>query len=133
MNITQISGIGSALPAQQFGTSYLENSMAGKINPAADYASQTGAIGMGEAFDAQQIGASTVVENAGKFFQELVNKVNDMQQQSNLATQQLVTGENRNLHEAMIAMEKASISFQFMSQVRNKALEAYQEVMRMQV
>jgi flagellar hook-basal body complex protein FliE len=30
-------------------------------------------------------------------------------------------------------MEKASISFQFMSQVRNKALEAYQEVMRMQV
>jgi flagellar hook-basal body complex protein FliE len=33
----------------------------------------------------------------------------------------------------MISMEKASISFQFLSQVRNKAVEAYQEVMRMQV
>ena len=44
-----------------------------------------------------------------------------------------ISGENKNLHEVMIAVEKSSIAFQFMSQVRNKALEAYQEVMRMQV
>jgi len=56
-----------------------------------------------------------------------------MQMQSDQAIQQLSTGENRNLHETMIAVEKASISFQFMSQIRNKALEAYQEVMRMPV
>ncbi len=76
---------------------------------------------------------ASVAENAGKFFQELVGKVNDMQMQSDQAIQQLSTGENRNLHETMIAVEKASISFQFMSQIRNKALEAYQEVMRMPV
>ena len=56
-----------------------------------------------------------------------------MSVQSDQAIQKLATGENRNLHETMIAVEKASISFLFMSQVRNKALEAYQEVMRMQV
>lgn len=37
------------------------------------------------------------------------------------------------IHEAMIALEKASISFKAMMQVRNKILDAYQEVMRMQV
>lgn len=77
--------------------------------------------------------SATVVEGAGKFFKELVGKVNDISQQSDQSVQKLVTGENRNLHETMIAVEKASISFLFMSQVRNKALEAYQEIMRMPV
>ena len=59
--------------------------------------------------------------------------MNDLQTQSDKSIQGLASGENKNLHEVMISMEKASISFQFMSSVRNKALEAYQEVMRMQV
>lgn len=77
--------------------------------------------------------SGTVVDGAGKFFKELVGKVNDLSQQSDQAIQKLATGENRNLHETMIAVEKASVSFLFMSQIRNKALEAYQEVMRMPV
>lgn len=93
-----------------------------------------GGIGISQAFSsAAGKPAASVSENAGKFFQELVGKVNNMQVQSDQAIQRLATGENRNLHETMIAVEKASISFQFMSQVRNKALEAYQEVMRMPV
>jgi len=78
-------------------------------------------------------GTSSTAEGAGKFFSELVSKVNDLSVQSDKSIQGLASGENKNLHEVMIAMEKASISFQFMSSVRNKALEAYQEVMRMQV
>lgn len=77
--------------------------------------------------------ASGTAEGAGKFFSELVSKVNALQGESDKAIQGLASGENKNLHEVMISMEKASISFQFMSSVRNKALEAYQEVMRMQV
>lgn len=77
--------------------------------------------------------ANAPIAGAGKFFNELVAKVNDLQSQSDAAIQAFSTGENKNLHEVMISMEKASISFQFMSSVRNKALEAYQEVMRMQV
>lgn len=91
-------------------------------------------LGIGKAFP--EIGAaksSSPVEGAGKFFSELVSKVNDLQTQSDKSIQALASGENKNLHEVMISMEKASISFQFMSSVRNKALEAYQEVMRMQV
>lgn len=92
-------------------------------------------LGIGRAFP--EVGgaakAASPAEGAGKFFSELVSKVNDLQIRSDNAIQGLASGENKNLHEVMISMEKASISFLFMSQVRNKALDAYQEVMRMQV
>jgi len=90
-------------------------------------------IGVSPGFEMGKKQPVSAIDGAGKFFSELVSKVNDMSTQSDQAIQKLATGENRNLHETMIAVEKASISFLFMSQVRNKALEAYQEVMRMQV
>jgi flagellar hook-basal body complex protein FliE len=91
-------------------------------------------VGIGRAFSAAGgVNSSSPAEGAGKFFSELVSKVNDLQIQSDKSIQGLASGENKNLHEVMISMEKASISFQFMSSVRNKAIEAYQEVMRMQV
>ncbi|OGT98650.1 MAG: flagellar hook-basal body complex protein FliE [Geobacteraceae bacterium GWB2_52_12] len=91
-------------------------------------------IGISKAFpEVSKASSASTAEGAGKFFSELVSKVNDIQVQSDKAIQGLASGENKNLHEVMIAVEKSSISFQFMSQVRNKALEAYQEVMRMQV
>jgi flagellar hook-basal body complex protein FliE len=43
------------------------------------------------------------------------------------------TGESVNMHDLMIAMEKADISLRLMVQVRNKAIDAYQEIMRMQI
>ncbi len=45
----------------------------------------------------------------------------------------LAVGKNENLHEAMIGMEKAEASFKLLVQVRNRALEAYHDIMRMQV
>jgi len=45
----------------------------------------------------------------------------------------LLSGQGVPLHQAMIAMEEASVSFQLMVEVRNKLLESYQELMRMQV
>ena len=89
--------------------------------------------GIGRVFPAREAGGSAPAAGAGKFFSELVSKVNDLQVQSDQSIQALSSGESKNLHEVMISMEKASLSFQFMSQVRNKAIEAYQEVMRMQV
>ncbi|MRR34412.1 flagellar hook-basal body complex protein FliE [bacterium] len=64
---------------------------------------------------------------------DMVKQVNNLQNQADTAVQKLATGESKGLHEVMIAMEKSSISFQFLSQVRNKAVEAYHEIMRMQV
>ena len=45
----------------------------------------------------------------------------------------LAVGKHENLHEAMIGMEKAEASFKLLVQVRNRALEAYNDIMRMQV
>ena len=91
-------------------------------------------IGMTKAFpEMNKANSTSSAEGAGKFFSELVSKVNDIQVKSDKSIQGLASGENKNLHEVMIEVEKASISFQFMTQVRNKALEAYQEVMRMPV
>ena len=45
----------------------------------------------------------------------------------------VMTGETNNLHQAMISMQEASVAFQLMVEVRNKLVESYQELMRMQV
>lgn len=77
------------------------------------------------------------VERIGdKFAQALKNtiaEVNDAQISADRAAEQIVAGESKNLHEAMIRLEEADIALRMMVQVRNKAMEAYQEVMRMQV
>jgi flagellar hook-basal body complex protein FliE len=69
----------------------------------------------------------------GDILTNLVAQTNEQQQNADQAIQQLHAGGEKNLHEAMIAMEKADISLRYTIQVRNKAIEAYQEVMRMQV
>ncbi|GAM09700.1 flagellar hook-basal body complex protein FliE [Geobacter sp. OR-1] len=92
-------------------------------------------FGIGKAFPSAAVSspAASPSEGFSKFLGEMMEKVNSTQVESDQAVQQLVTGETKSLHEVMIAMEKASISFQFMTQVRNKAVEAYQEIMRMPV
>ena len=62
-----------------------------------------------------------------------VGEVNDKQAAAGAAMQGLLAGQNVSLHQAMIAMEEASVSFQLMAEVRNKLVESYQELMRMQV
>ena len=46
---------------------------------------------------------------------------------------ELALGGTQNLHEVMIAVEEAKLSLQLMVQIRNRALEAYQDVLRMQI
>jgi flagellar hook-basal body complex protein FliE len=63
----------------------------------------------------------------------MVSEVNAKQAASGEAVHGLMTGQGVPLHEAVIAMEEASVSFQLMVEVRNKMLESYQELMRMQI
>ena len=63
----------------------------------------------------------------------LVQEVNHKQQVSRQSLHGLLNGQSVPLHQAMIAMEEASVSFQLMVEVRNKLLESYQELMRMQI
>jgi len=63
-----------------------------------------------------------------------VDQVNNVQQISDKLSMQFVSGEsNVDLHEVMISLQKANVSFQSMIQVRNKLVTAYQEIMNMQV
>lgn len=69
----------------------------------------------------------------GNVLKDAVNDVNKMQVQADQSIAKMQVQETGSLHEVMIALEKADISFRTMLQVRNKALEAYQEIMRMSV
>lgn len=63
----------------------------------------------------------------------MVEEVNSKQVEAGKQVQDMLGGGNVSLNQAMITMEEASVSFQLMVEVRNKLLEAYQEIMRMQV
>lgn len=69
----------------------------------------------------------------GETLKGVVESVNQQQVRSDELATRFTTGEVENVHDAMLAMEKASLSFQFLVEVRNKLVEGYQEVMRMQV
>ncbi|EGA89015.1 flagellar hook-basal body protein FliE [Planococcus donghaensis MPA1U2] len=73
------------------------------------------------------------VEGFGQIFKDALQEVSAAQNESDKLTNQLITGEVQDVHEVMIASQKASLSLQMTMQVRNKVVEAYQEVMRMQV
>lgn len=62
-----------------------------------------------------------------------VEKVNELQKSADIKMQKLATGESSNLSEVMIAAEKADIALKLMVSVRNKMIDAYQEIMKMQV
>ena len=61
------------------------------------------------------------------------SKVNDDQLAADHAIKELVAGRNKNVHETMLAIEKADLSLKTAMRVRNKILDAYREVMKMQV
>ena len=63
-----------------------------------------------------------------------IDKVSDTQKSANQMAEQMVAGDStQNLHEVMIALQTASVSFQQMVQVRNRLVSAYQDMMNMQV
>ena len=80
---------------------------------------------------------NTSPQNALSGFGDVLNNAIDtLQQKEDVANQNiasLAAGEDIELHQVMLAMQEADISFQMAIQVRNKLVEAYQEVMRMQV
>jgi flagellar hook-basal body complex protein FliE len=64
---------------------------------------------------------------------DAIAKVNEVQVEATQAVEKMATGENQNVHQTMIALQKADISFQLMMQLRNKIVTAYEEIQRMQV
>jgi len=69
---------------------------------------------------------SDVINNA-------LNEVNNLQIESSKATDDFISGKSDNIHSVMMAGSKANIALQMTMQVRNKVMEAYKEVMNMQI
>jgi flagellar hook-basal body complex protein FliE len=86
----------------------------------------SGALSIPKAAEDKKVDFNTYLKDA-------LGEVNNLQQKADQAIQQLVGEGKGDLQETMIAMEKADVSFRLMMQIRNKVLEAYQEIMRMQV
>jgi flagellar hook-basal body complex protein FliE len=69
----------------------------------------------------------------GQLIGNAIQPLNQIHKSADAAAWQVATGEGGDLHNALITIEEASLAFQLALQVRNKVVEAYQEVMRMQV
>lgn len=72
-------------------------------------------------------------EGFSQYLNEAINKVNELQKAADNSAIALATGEIQNLHQVTIDSLKAEIALQFTLQIRNKVIEAYQEIMRMQI
>jgi flagellar hook-basal body complex protein FliE len=77
--------------------------------------------------------SSNASDSFGSTLKQAVGEVNHLQTEADNTAVKLATGELTDVHEAMLAMQKASMALQFTVQVRNKIVEAYQEIMRTQV
>ncbi len=69
----------------------------------------------------------------GETLSQAVKDVNSLQVEANKAVDQMIDGQDVDLHDVMIAAEKAKTSFDLLMEIRNKAISAYQELMRIQV
>lgn len=86
---------------------------------------------------AQKVAGGDSVNKAASGFGDLlssmVDQVNETQMSGDKAIENLQNGKAQHLHEVMIAVEQADISLRMAVQIRNKALTAYEEIMRMQI
>ncbi|MDR3134566.1 MAG: flagellar hook-basal body complex protein FliE, partial [Deltaproteobacteria bacterium] len=93
-------------------------------------------MGMGGTQEIAMAGVKHSTDTRPGFVDHLkatLENTNGLQHQAKTAMEELATGRNGNIHETLLSMSKAETSFKMVMQVRNKVLNAYQEVMRMQM
>lgn len=72
-------------------------------------------------------------ESFADMMQDAINSVDQAQKTAEQNVENVVSGKSDNIHDVMISMEKAQLSFQLMTEIRNKAIETYKELSRMQI
>lgn len=89
-----------------------------------------------EAFKEVSVKKGDIQGNGASFkdtIGQFVNDVDKMQGKADTEIEKFASGEAKNIHEVMISMQKAEMSFKFLMQTRNKLVDAYKEVMRLPV
>jgi flagellar hook-basal body complex protein FliE len=81
-------------------------------------------------------GKNTALKDSTRSFaatiEESLSKVNEMQEEKSRMIEEFATGKSQTVHELMISLQKAGLAMDMTSAVRNKVMQAYQELMRMQ-
>jgi flagellar hook-basal body complex protein FliE len=106
-----------------------------------DLADASAAIRLGGASPAGQPDAAAGAAGAAgaakggfsNLLSQAVHEIDGKMQAAKVEQTKVLTGESTNLHQAMISMQEAGVAFSLMVEVRNKLVESYQEMMRMQV
>ena len=80
-----------------------------------------------------RIGGDVERQNFSELVKDFAKDVNELQFQAGHAIDMLVTGQAADIHQVMVAVEEAGIARDLLLEIRNKVLEGYQELMRMQV
>ncbi len=80
-----------------------------------------------------ETGASPTANTFTHFLTDTVSHTNDHLVAADEALQQLASGQATSLHETMLTLEQAKISFQFLEQIRNRLMSAYQDILREQI
>ena len=69
----------------------------------------------------------------GQMLEQSLKRVNQLQQEADASINDLATGKQTDIHQTMIAVSKAEVSFELLMQIRNKVISAYDQIMRTQV
>ena len=83
--------------------------------------------------NSNQITSANAQQQFANTLKEAIASVNEHQKTSDVMTQKLISGGDVDLFEVMVASQKASVTLNTTIEIRNKAVEAYQEIMRMSV
>jgi len=75
----------------------------------------------------------TVDSGFGEVLKKSIDSVNGNIEEANNLASGLVSGQHARIHETMIAIEKADVSFKLMTKVQQKAIASYEQIMRMQL
>lgn len=86
---------------------------------------------IGAGIDSESRSPKPAQATFGNVIQNFISDTNAQQTQADQAVQQLANGQTDSIHETMLAMAKADLSFRVFVEVQAKVVEAYQEVMRM--
>ena len=68
-----------------------------------------------------------------KLFERSIGKLEGLQNEAGRSVERLVSGESEEVHTVVLAAQKAELAFELGLQIRNKVVQAYQEIMRMQM
>ncbi|SMB93975.1 flagellar hook-basal body complex protein FliE [Thermanaeromonas toyohensis ToBE] len=90
-------------------------------------------LSLGEGQRTKPVGAGELAASFQEILKEKLADLNETLQKADKLTLQYLAGDIQDIHEVMLALEQAGLALQLAVQVRNKVIEAYQEISRMQV